>query len=68
LLVAPTGSSEVALDRLLSETSAYYLLGVTPEPRDLDDRAHTLKVKVAERGAVVRSRQFVWLPKKPSGN
>lgn len=65
LLSAPTGSSEVALDRLLTETSAYYLLGVAPDARDFDGRAHTLKVKVAERGAVVRSRQFVWLPKKP---
>lgn len=67
LLIAPTGSSEVALDRLLMETSAYYLLGVAPMDRDFDGRAHTLKVKVPDRGATVRSRQFVWLPTRPSG-
>ena len=55
-------------DRLLAETSAYYLLGVAPDARDLDNRTHTLKVRVAERGATVRSRQFVWLPKRSSKN
>jgi len=64
LLLAPTGSSEVALDRLLMETSAYYLLGVAPDPRDFDGQTHSLKIKVSDRNATVRSRQFVWLPKK----
>jgi len=67
LLQAPTGSPEVAFDRLLVETSGYYLLGVKPDDRDLDGRTHALKIKVAARNAVVRSRQFVWLPKKISG-
>lgn len=63
LLTSPTGSAEVAFDRLLQETSAYYLLGLAPEPRDLDGRSHELRVKVDGRGLTIRHRQFVWLPK-----
>ena len=61
LLTAPTGSAEVALERLLLETSSVYLLGVAPESLDFDGRAHELRVKVSTRGAIVRSRQFVVL-------
>jgi VWFA-related protein len=63
MLSAPTGTADVAFDQLLRETSAYYLLGVSPAGQDLDGRTHALKVRVPARGTVVRSRQFVWLPK-----
>ena len=59
LLYVPVGSGEIALGRVLLETSAYYLLGVEPANIDRDGRAHQLKVKVGQRGAVVRSRQWV---------
>jgi VWFA-related protein len=58
------GSGEGALARVLLETSAYYLLGVEPDEADRDGRTHQLKVKVDQRGATVRSRTFVVVPKK----
>ena len=57
------GSGEGSLDRVLRETSAYYLLGVEPTQADRDGRTHALKVKVNQRNATVRSRTFVLLPK-----
>lgn len=59
-----TGSGEDQFDRVLRETSAYYLLGVEPVDADRDGRTRELKVKVNESGVTVRSRMWVALPKK----
>jgi VWFA-related protein len=59
------GNGDIALDRVLRETSSFYLLGVEPTSTDRDGRAHRLNVKVNARGATVRSRQWVVL--RPSG-
>ena len=59
------GSSELALDRVLRETSAYYLLGVEPDRADRDGRLRALRVKVAGKGLTVRSRMWVAVPKAP---
>jgi VWFA-related protein len=61
LLSVLVGAGDIALDRVLRETSAYYLLGVEPANMDRDGRAHRLQVKVSQRGATVRSRQWVVL-------
>lgn len=61
LLPVLVGNGDIALDRVLRETSAYYLLGVEPANMDRDGRAHRLSVKVNQRGATVRSRQWVVL-------
>jgi VWFA-related protein len=61
VLPVVVGNGEIALDRVLRETSAYYLLGVEPAQLDRDGRAHRLSVKVNQRGATVRSRQWVVL-------
>jgi VWFA-related protein len=66
LLPVNVGAGEVALDRVLRETSAYYLLGVEPGNADRDGKAHRLRVRVNHRGATIRSRQWVVLP-KPGG-
>ncbi len=58
------GSGEVAFDRVLRETSAYYLLGVEPTDADRDGRTRELKVKVNAPNVTVRSRTWVALPKK----
>jgi len=58
------GSGEEALDQILRETSAYYLLGVQPADSDRDGRTHMLKVKVDAPDATVRSRTWVLVPKK----
>lgn len=58
----PVGGGEFAFDRVLRETSAYYLLGVEPTDVDRDGQAHELRVKVDRRGVTVRNRQWVVIP------
>lgn len=55
---------EAAFDRVLSETSAYYLLGVEPGDDDRDGRPHSIRVRVKRRGAEVRSRTEVIIPRR----
>jgi tetratricopeptide (TPR) repeat protein len=57
------GSGEAAYDRLLTETSAYYLLGVEVGEPDLDGRTHEIEIKVRRRGVTVRGRKWVALRK-----
>jgi VWFA-related protein len=64
LIYVPTGSSDFAFDRVLRETSAYYLLGVEPAAADRDGQPRQLRVKVHRRGVSVRSRQWVVIPAK----
>ena len=52
------------ITQILRETSTYYLLGVAPSKADRDGRTHRLKVKVDVRGATVRSRSWVQIPKR----
>jgi VWFA-related protein len=64
----PVGGGEFAFDRVLRETSAYYLLGVEPEDADRDGVPHELKVKVDQRGLTVRNRQWVVIPPRKASN
>jgi VWFA-related protein len=64
LIYVPVGAANFAFDRILRETSAYYLLGVEPAPNDRDGRPRKLDVKVKRRGVSVRSRQWVVIPPK----
>lgn len=57
------GTPDRAFDRVLRETSAYYLLGVAVSAADRDGRAHNIRVAVKRRGATVRSRTMVVVPK-----
>jgi hypothetical protein len=61
------GGGAFAFDRILTETSAYYLLGVEPAEKDRDGRAHQLHVKVAQKDVTVRGRSWVTLPKVNAG-
>jgi hypothetical protein len=55
-------SGEQAYARIAEETSAYSLLAVeAPEP-SASNKAQPIKVKVEQRGATVRSRQWVVIP------
>jgi hypothetical protein len=63
-LYVPTGSGAFAFDRVLRESSGYYLLGVEPSAEDRDGRARELRVKVNAKGVTVRSRQWVVIPPK----
>jgi VWFA-related protein len=64
LIYVPVGTANFAFDRILRETSAYYLLGVEPAPADRDGRPRKLDVKVKRHGVSVRSRQWVVVPPK----
>jgi VWFA-related protein len=59
-----TGSGEVALDRVLRETSSHYLLGVEPEESDRDGKVRELDVKVNVDDVTVRSRIWVVVPER----
>ena len=63
LVRVEAGNGEYAFDRVLRETSAYYLLSVESEPADRDGRAHHIDVKVKAPRATVRSRMTVVIPK-----
>ena len=62
LIEVSTGAGEREIDRLLAETSTYYVLGVEPDDRDRDGRPHRLSVKVNQRGVTVKSRRLVLVP------
>jgi VWFA-related protein len=57
-------SPDIAFDRVLRETSAYYLVGVEGRAEDRDGQPHAIRVKVKRRGAQVRSRTELVIPKR----
>jgi VWFA-related protein len=59
-----SGDGQFAFDRILSETSAYYLLGVESTPGDRDGRAHEMRVRVRDKRLTVRGRSWI-VPPKP---
>jgi VWFA-related protein len=61
-IYVPVGGGGFAFDRVLRESSAYYLLGVEPAEADRDGKPRQLHVKVDRRGTIVRSRQWVLVP------
>jgi len=65
-LYVPVGQANYAFDRVLRESSGYYLLGVEPATEDGDGVARELKVRVntKTKGLTVRSRQWVVMPPK----
>jgi VWFA-related protein len=57
------GTGEPIFERLASEISAYYLLGVEQRPSDLVGDRHRIDVEVRRRDVTIRSRQaFVLSP------
>ncbi len=58
-----TDDGASAFDRLLRETSAYYLLGVEVADRDRDGKTHELKVRVDAANATTRGRSWVVVPR-----
>jgi len=62
LVRVEAGTGDYAFQRVLRETSAYYLLGIEVEPDDRDGRPHFIDVDVDRRGAEIRSRRTVVIP------
>ena len=55
--------ADASVDRVMRETSASYLLAVQAEPDQRDGKEHFIRVTVNQRGASVRYRQIVTIPK-----
>ena len=53
-----------AVDRLVREMSAHYLLGVEVDDADRDGRAHLIQVKTKAKDSAVRNRASVVIPRK----
>jgi VWFA-related protein len=51
------GTGSQLFDRIESELSGYYLLGVESDPLDHDGRPHGIRIDVSRRGAMVRTRR-----------
>jgi VWFA-related protein len=64
LIRLESGREDSAFQRILRETSAYYLLTVEPTDADRDGRRHFITVKVKTPGAEVRARASVLIPKQ----
>jgi VWFA-related protein len=58
-LFTVTGTGQSLFERIESELSGYYLLGVESEARDRDGKSHSIRIDVPRRGAYVRSRRQV---------
>jgi len=56
-LFTVTGTGQPLFERIESELSGYYLIGVESDPKDKDTRSHAIRVDVPRRGAIVRSRR-----------
>jgi VWFA-related protein len=56
------GAGAGVFERIQSEISGYYLVGIEPDARDRDGKAHPLKIEVPWNGAVVRSRRMMLNP------
>jgi VWFA-related protein len=56
-------NSDPFVDRALRETSASYLLAVRAEPPDQDGKEHYIRVSVKARGATIRYRRTVTIPR-----
>ncbi|HVQ40823.1 MAG TPA: VWA domain-containing protein [Vicinamibacterales bacterium] len=52
------------VDRMLRETSAYYLLAVPTEASERDGKEHFIRLSVKASGATVRHRKVVVIPKE----
>jgi VWFA-related protein len=59
-------NSDPQVARVMRETSAYYLLTVSTDPRERDGKQHFIRVAVKQRGATVRHRAVVTIPKTSS--
>ncbi len=62
-----TGTGGAVFDRLNSELSGYYLLGVEAEPRDRDGKPHPIRVDVGRSNVVVRAHRTLLAGAETSG-
>jgi VWFA-related protein len=51
-----------AMQRVITQSSGFYLLGYSPTPNALDGKFHKIKVRVKPSGLDVRARTGYWAP------
>jgi VWFA-related protein len=56
------GSGAQVFQRIESELSGYYLLGVESSPADRDGKTHSVRVEISRKGLTVRSRRALVNP------
>lgn len=61
MIKAMVDSGEAAYARIARETASHYLLAVEPDESDRTGNARRIQVRVNQRGATVRARQWVVL-------
>ena len=59
-LFTVSGSGTAVFDRIASELSGYYLIGVEAEPRDREGKPRSVRVEVGRKGATVRARRQIF--------
>lgn len=64
LFSVEAGTPDFVFDRLLRETAAYYVIGVEPADEDRDGKEHFIRVETTARGATLRSRVQVLVPRR----
>ena len=65
--LAIPANGDTTLNRVLRETTSYYLIGFEPEEVDNNGMSHSLDIRVSRPGAKVISRKEVMLPKTGFG-
>jgi VWFA-related protein len=55
-----TGTGTSIFERVTAELSGYYLVGVEPDPRDQDGKAHPIRVDVARSGVTIRTHRAMF--------
>ena len=65
-LLALSGTSGSAMDRILRETSAHYVATVDPERNDRSGRSQQLDIRSTRKGAEVRSHPRITFTADPS--
>ena len=51
------GAGTGVFDRIHAEISGHYLIGIEPDRRDYDGKAHSIRIEVPWNGAIVRARR-----------
>jgi VWFA-related protein len=64
LFTVLVGNADLALARIRTELSSYYLLGVEPADEDRDGRTHEVAVRVRHENVTIRGRRWVMIPKR----
>ena len=57
-----TNTPEKALRQVVTDASAFYLLGYSSTKNPQDGKFHSIKVRVKRRGVTVRARKGYWAP------